>query len=100
MSTDHANAVILACYVLHNFMRTKSPQTYTPPGYADCLDPSGDIVDGAWRQEQQPIPQRNVPIRPPKSATDVRNELELYFSGPGALPWQDAHVRRTGNNRN
>jgi hypothetical protein len=40
MSTDHANHVIIACCVLHNYMREKSPQMYAPPGFADSLDPN------------------------------------------------------------
>lgn len=96
MSTDHANAVILACCVLHNFMRTKSPQTYTPPGFADCLDPSGAVVDGTWRTQDPPVAHlRGKPIRPAKCALKVRNELEQYFNGPGALGWQDNYVQRT-----
>ena len=45
MTVEHANAVILACCVLHNITRAIAPATYTPPGYADAVYLNGQIVE-------------------------------------------------------
>lgn len=97
MTPKHAESVILACCVLHNYMRKKSVATYTPPGFCDTVDTSGAIVDGSWRGETLPnaptanTNQRNSTI----AAIDVRNKFINYFSKEGATEWQLQHINRT-----
>ena len=95
MSVEHANDVILACCVLHNFLRTKN---ITPtPVIADYPGPNGHIYHGAWRED----PTNILPgIRPTSArnaaatALDVRDKLIEYFDTTGKLAWQDAYVKR------
>ena len=99
MTTQNARSVILACCVLHHFLREKQCETYCPRGLAVGLDNNGRVVDGAFRAEGDgnairriyPSNQRN----PAGDATEVRISLMKYFSNEGALPWQIAHVTRT-----
>ena len=97
MSVRHANSVILACCVLHNYLRTRTV-TYTPEGYGDTIDSEGNILDGAWRADQT---NYLAPTRASNSrngsvaASQVRDILKDYFCNTGAVQWQDAHVRQT-----
>ena len=97
MSTTHAESVILACCVLHNFLRTKTLESYTPTNFADALEPNGNVVDGSWRQDGGGLPgiRRTHNRNPTQAAVEVRDELIAYFDTVGRVDWQDAHVRRT-----
>ena len=48
MTTQNARSVILACCVLHHFLREKQCETR---GLAVGLDNNGRVVDGAFRAE-------------------------------------------------
>lgn len=94
MTVEHANDVILACCVLHNFLRTKN----IAPVIADFPGPNGHVYHGAWRDD----PTNTMPgIRPTSArnaaatALDTRDKLIDYFDNIGKLPWQDAYVKRT-----
>ena len=50
LSPENVEKVTLASCVLHNFLREKSPASYTPPGSLDTEDiESGDVQQGEWR---------------------------------------------------
>ena len=86
MTVEHANAVILACCVLHNITRAIAPATYTPPGYADAVYPNGQIVDGTWRHDHhQTDNTRIIPRILARTAIEVRDGLFEYLSGSGAV---------------
>ena len=99
MSPEHAQSVILACCVMHNYLRTESCSSYTPPGSCDIVDPVlGEVVDGTWRAEGygilndiEPTTARNHPA----ASTETREQFTHYFSNEGALEWQERHIRRT-----
>lgn len=94
MSSSHARSVVLACCVLHNFLREQHCETYCPPGYADVMDTNGEIVEGTWRTDPQQLvninhtAQRNSPAL----AIQARETFMDYFNNEGALPWQSQHV--------
>lgn len=94
MSVEHANNVILACCVLHNFLRAKN----VSPVIADFSGANGHIYEGEWRAD----PTNTMPgIRstssrnPAATALDTRDKLIDYFDNIGKLTWQDAYVKRT-----
>ena len=97
MSQKHAESVILACCVLHNFMIKECVSKYTPPGYCDSVDTSGAIVDGSWRLDnvhnEQPANtnQRNSTLR----SIAIREQFISYFNNEGAVEWQLQHINRT-----
>ena len=50
----HPDTVILiltASIVLHNMLRTKSSDSYTPPAFANELLPDGTLTNGSRREE-------------------------------------------------
>lgn len=98
MSVQHAESVILACCVLHNFLRTKTLLSTAPTNYADIVEHNGNIVNGIWRDDPtndlRGIRGTNA-RNPPTTALDVRDKLIEYFSGVGSVVWQDVYVRRT-----
>ena len=93
---------VLACVALHNYLRQTDSAKYSPSGFADSEDSSGNIKKGLWREEVNKSALQNLglarPRKPKSSATDTREALAQYFiSSDGALSWQTDYVRRTGN---
>ena len=43
-----------AAIALHNFLRTTESTIYCPPGFIDGEDGSGNIMNGSWRQDEDP----------------------------------------------
>lgn len=98
MTTDHARYVILACCILHNYLRKQTVEAYEPSNLADTIQPNGEVVDGRWRDDCSNALvglRRTCNRNPTQSALGVREKLVDYFGSVGRLPWQDNHVRRT-----
>lgn len=98
MTVEHANNVILACCVLHNFLRTKALTAADPTNFADIVEHNGNVVNGAWREDPtnfMPGIRRTNARNAPVSALGVREHLINYFNTTGSVVWQDIHVRRT-----
>ena len=85
-------SVVLASLALHNMLRTKSSESYTPPGYADEIV-NDTLIDGSWREQNPPsileplLPRRsgnNTKIK----AEQIRSIFADYFYGPGEVPCQ------------
>lgn len=89
---ENAVYATLAAIVLHNMLRTKSAESYTPSNFIDEETETG-IVPGEWRNEinrdvLQPLPQIRNYNHSKKDAESVRNYLADYFYGPGQVEWQ------------
>ena len=98
MSVKHANNVILACCVLHNFLRTKAMRSNEPTNFADIVEHNGNVVNGVWREDPtnvMPGIRRTNARNPSTNALDVRGHLIEYFNTTGSVVWQDVYVRRT-----
>lgn len=54
MFPDGVERVVLACTVLHNFMREKCGKGYIPVEAVD-REEGGQVVEGGWRQDAQPL---------------------------------------------
>ncbi|CAH2002909.1 unnamed protein product [Acanthoscelides obtectus] len=80
-----AKYVIMAAVCLHNFLRkSKSRNTYTPPGTFDQEDSMGNIIPGNWRSEGNNdlssfIPIRQIPCKTSLEAKEVRDKFATYF---------------------
>ncbi|CAH3186394.1 unnamed protein product, partial [Porites evermanni] len=53
---DQANValvekIVQATICLHNYLRFTESANYTPAGFVDCEDSSGNIIPGDWRSE-------------------------------------------------
>eukprot|EP00794_Sanderia_malayensis_P017912 gene17912-biopygen12902 len=89
---DNATSVVLAALVLHNLLRTKSSESYTPLGFADAIV-DGDVIEGDWRSTASASALRDLPARrhgnnSTKSAETLRDTFADHFYGPGQVPWQ------------
>ena len=51
LKVQNVSPVVLASVVLHNMLREKSVETYTPTGFVDEIDSNGFIREGTWRDE-------------------------------------------------
>lgn len=95
LDPEKASNVVMACSLLHNFLRNSRTSTsrYTPPGSLDSeLD--GEIVPGTWRQDigtmASLLPLRNIPRKSGAQPKQIRDKYAEYFATIGKLPWQDA----------
>ena len=77
--------------------------TYTPAGFVDCEDSSGNIIPGHWRNEinndQGGLRHLNKigGNRYTFEAGRARDDLKSYFNSPeGEVPWQLQHVPNCG----
>ena len=92
LNESNVSAVVLASVILHNMLREKSADTYTPPGFADEIDSNGCVKEGAWREEVGS--ELLCPLQLAKNnnfsrnAEEIRNAFKDYFYGHGAVPWQ------------
>jgi hypothetical protein len=77
-------------------MRTEALQTYTPPGFADSVEPTGVIQNGSWRQNVNLNDvAANTNRRMTSAGASTRDEFVNYFnSAAGSLDWQTAYVNR------
>jgi hypothetical protein len=83
--------LVKAMCALHNLMRAKADQQYTPPGFIDSVSPDGRINEGFWRESQLAVlgqtgyHSRSATV----AANSIRDHLVEYFSSPqGSIPWQ------------
>ena len=86
---DKAVTAIMVSLALHNMLRTKSSESYTPTGFVDFEIPNGNVIQGEWREcstlKLSPLQCENVG-RQSLSGKPVRQKLCNYFNGPGQAP--------------
>ena len=49
LSPDNVEEVVLGSCTLHNYLRTKARDRYTPTSSVDTVSADGVITDGDWR---------------------------------------------------
>ena len=54
MTPDKAVIAIMVSLALHNMLRTKSSESYTPTGFVDSEIPNGNVIQGEWRDCSTP----------------------------------------------
>ena len=89
-SPEKAEIIVMASLCLHNMLRTKSKNSYTPVGFLD-QENEGVVEGGSWRDISAPniVPLQPAPhSRKNVSAEAVREKFCNYFNGPGQVPWQ------------
>ena len=98
---ERVEKIILAAIALHNYLRKTDNACYTPNGFVDSEDNSGNIVPGQWRSILDGNSLQNVrPIRNQKytrTAIETREALANYLATDGSVSWQLDYIRRTGN---
>jgi hypothetical protein len=90
VNPDSAEQIVMACCILHNFLKRDATSTYMPATYVDSEDENGAFVPGTWRTEQQLTPlQRCSQRNASEYAKENRNRLAEYFvSRHGHIRWQ------------
>lgn len=96
MRPEKVEDVVLACIVLHNFLRRND--SYITPTSVDREDTAnGGIIDGEWRGD--PPPQNtyaNLQGLSARKLTEAgkksRQDYLEYFCGIGSVEWQDKMV--------
>ena len=93
LSPDNIESLVLASYVLHNYLRTKSADRYTPPGSFDKVNKDGTVINGNWREDGclQSIGKQGSNFYA-KNAKQVRDEYCNYFDSDGKVAWQDDYI--------
>ena len=98
---EKVEKIILAAVALHNYLRQTDNTRYTPQGFVDSEDNSGNIISGQWRGLIDGNCLQNVkPVHNSKytnTALETREALANYLSTEGSVPWQWDYIRRTGN---
>nr|XP_029724189.1 protein ALP1-like isoform X1 [Aedes albopictus] len=82
MEPAQAERIVLACVVLHNFLKKECSSRYCPPGYADVIGPEGEIIiQGEWRKDSSPLPSCSNKIgnNSAAKAFEVRDYLSEYL---------------------
>ena len=98
---ERVEKYILATIVLHNYLRQTDNACYTPAGFFDSVDNTGELVEGNWRKL---IDNNLQPIRPVQNsryastAIETREKLTDYFlSERGSVSWQWVYIRTEKN---
>lgn len=94
LKPESIDSVVLACCALHNFLRKKAPQNYTPLEQLDHEEPlTHHIVDGLRVQGPNVINIAQTSSRnPTQEAKAVRDKFTVYFDTTGRVSWQDTHA--------
>lgn len=92
LKIENIDKVVLTCCALHNFLRKKSPQNYTPPESMDreniTADYSLDLGDRCDPNLMHDL-QRGRRGQVFNDAKRVREKFCDYFNNEGSVPWQD-----------
>lgn len=91
---ENIDAVMLACCVLHNFLRSKCTDTYTPSEILDYEDLEDGIFTPGARTDSSNLLdlQKGICSNPSNEVKNVRNTFVEYFNYIHALPWQKNFV--------
>ena len=91
LKMNNVDIVVLACCALHNFLRTRSPQNYTPPESKDRENTSECTLELGERCDPELLHdlQRGTRGQILNNAIVVRDQFKEYFNNEGSVPWQD-----------
>ncbi len=92
LSPERVTYLILASCCLHNFMVDNNKHAYTSAGDVESADHT--FLPGAWQADPplNSLQSRTTYRNPTRSAKQQRQLLTSYFSGAGAVTWQDNMV--------
>ena len=96
-----------ATICLHNYLRLTENANYTPAGFVDYKDSSGNIILVDWRSElssdEGGLRHLNQigGNRYTFEAGKARDDFKSYFNSPeGEVPWQQQHFLSCGRTHN
>ena len=90
MSPQNATTVVLACVVLHNYLRTEAPSAYLPKEGVDWEGKDYSQHKGVWRAERAMAGGEPTKVRNRSELVkDMRNDIAGWcLSKEGELPHQ------------
>ena len=80
---DNGSVAIMAALALHNLLRLKSRDSYTPKGSVDEIQNNGSLLQGEQRKNSRESRYRKMTLIFRK----IRISLLKYVNGPGKVPW-------------
>lgn len=96
VNLDTVEKVVLACCVLHNYLRKKSP-TYLTPSSVDWEDVSSEqLVEGEWRQHvRELLGLQSLRKGPQETLAEVfRGYYKDYYNNEGKVEFQERMINR------
>ena len=97
---EKVEKIILAAVALHNYLRQTDNANYTPVGFVDSENDSGEITEGQWRSK---IDGNNLKLvnrvrnsRYTNTALQTREELSKFLTNEGSVSWQLKYIKRKG----
>lgn len=99
-SVKTTEALIKASVCLHNYLRSESPNVYTPPAFIDSLMDNGYELDGEWRTFTKNDSHLTSIGRVGSNVAanyviELRDQLADYLiSDAGAVQWQLTYANR------
>lgn len=96
LGPEKAELIVMAVILLHNYLRTHSPNLYTPAGTLDH-EVNGVLIEGSWRVQggdnmTSMLPVRHVPRRSTNYCQKIRDEIADYCMNEGFLEWQHKYA--------
>ena len=93
---EKVEKIILAAVALHNYLRQTDNANYTPVGFVDSENDSGED----WRSKidgnnLKPV-NRVRNSRYTNIALQTREELSKFLMNEGSVSWQLKYIKRTG----
>lgn len=85
--------VVMACCVLHNFLRRQCTTIYSPDTCLDKEDFDKGCLEPGYRATNLDNMQRGFGKRSTTSAKQVREQFMNYFVSEGAVPWQERMIQ-------
>lgn len=91
---ERIEKIVMACCVLHNFLRKKCPQSYTSTDHLDTEDrEAGRVTDGLRATENDLLNlDRSRTGNVSQLAKSVREKFMEYFNNEGAVEWQNRMI--------
>ena len=92
-SVENAESYVLATLALHNYLRLTDNATYTPKGFVDSEDSTGNVTVGKWHKNADANGLVNLlNVRGSKYSEDalsMKDALKPYVNSPlGKVDWQ------------
>ena len=97
---EKVEKIILAVVALHNFLRQIDNDNYTPVGFVDSENESGEITEGQWRSKidgnnLKPV-NRVQNSRYTNTTLQTREEVSKFLMNEGSVSWQLKYIKRAG----